>query len=277
MKRPVRYSRRRLRYTARIDRASFIEWSECPAGRSVLEPVASQVRFALFGRMRSARRRIWRRLTEAARSEPIVAAVQREINTYLARLDTLAYAHDLPRTAVGLRRLVAVPRLFANAITERQMEAWLEPEAAFGTAIGGKPLREWFIRMVIDGVETAIVSAQPSPARPLPAGKEWVVVGVNDRFEWRVPFDGPAWPGHYYVLELTREPVTRAIRKAAAEAIARLDASVMSLPPVDRSEILRHAGRSLEQLLVEPRHRREGDERIRADRRPQASGAAIQD
>jgi hypothetical protein len=250
MKRPVRYSRRRLRYTARIDRAAFIEWSECPSGRSVLEPVASQMRFALFGRMRSARRRIWRRVTEAARSEPVVAAVQREIDAYLPRLDTLVYAHDLPRTGVSLHRLVAVPRLFANAITERQMEASLEPEAAFGTSIGGTPLREWFIRMVIDGVETAVVSAQPSPARPLPAGKEWVVVGVNDRFEWRVPFDGPAWPGHYYVLELTRTPMTRATRRAAGEAIARLETSLPSLSPLERSEILRQAGLSLEQLLV---------------------------
>jgi hypothetical protein len=69
---------------------------------------------------------------------------------------------------------------------------------------------------------------------------------VNEQFEWRIPFDGPAWPGHYHVLEITRFPITRAVRQATCDAIARLEASLPSLSRVHRSEILRQAGLSLE-------------------------------
>jgi hypothetical protein len=84
----------------------------------------------------------------------------------------------------------------------------------------------------------------------LPAGDGWITVGVNERFEWHIPFKGPARPGHYYVLELTRMPITRAVRTAASEAIARMEASLPSLSRAHRAEIVRHAGLSLDQLLA---------------------------
>ena len=204
------------------------------------------MRFALFGKMQTTRRRVWRQLVQVARTETIVVAVQREVDGYLRRLDTVAYAHELPRTQVDLRRLVVVPRLFVNAEVCRRINAALQP--AFAAVEGRESLRVWFAQTLIDSIEAAVVRAWPSPWRPLPAGDSWIAVGVNEQFEWRIPFAGPGCPGHYYALELTPWPITRAVRKATREAIARLEASLPLLSRINRDEILRKAGWSLEQL-----------------------------
>lgn len=249
MKRPVRYSRKRVQYTGRLDRAAFLGWSESADGRSVLEPIASRTRFALFGKLRVARRRVWRELNEAARSGAIVEALQHEVDAYFARLDTLVFANELPRVAIDLHRLVVVPRVLANAETDRRIDAELNTVPAFSTQNGRTPLRDWFTFAVIDGIEAAVVEARPSPKQPWPAGDGWIIVGVNDQFDWRVPFRGPAWPGHYYVFELTRDPITRAVRKTLSETIERIEASLPALPRARRDDILKHAGLSVEELL----------------------------
>jgi hypothetical protein len=250
MKGPIRYSRGRIRYTGQIDRGAFIAWCESSDGQSVLDPIISTMRFVFFGKARAARRRLWRGLTEMARSAPVVAGVQRELDSYLARLDTLVYAHDLPCVGIDLHRLVVVPRLFANAIIDRRIDASLKAESAFARLDGCQLLRDWYVLTLIDGIAAALVDARPSPKRPLPAGADWMIVGVNDQFEWRIPFNGPAWPGHYYLLELTSRPITRTDRKAAADAITQMEISLPSLSRSHRNQILRQAGLSLEQLLA---------------------------
>lgn len=245
MKGPVRYSGGRLKYTGRVPRERFATWAESDRGRTVLEQVASRTPFTLFGRMRAARRQVWRQLIEAARSEAAVAAVQREVEAHLTHLETLVYAHELPRVAIDLHRLIVVPRLLLNAETYRRLDAALEAQSVFAAVDGSESLRGWFLLTLVEALEAAVVDARPSPWRPLPAGEGWITVGVNQPFEWRIPFEGPAWPGHYYVLELTRAPLKRAFRKAAGEAVAHLEASLPSLSRVQRNEILRQAESSL--------------------------------
>lgn len=250
MKRPVRFSSGRLEYTGGIDRAAFLAWAQSADGRAVLEPITSRVRFAMFGRHRVAQRDVWRQLTQAARSDTVAGALQRDLDSYLAHLDSLAYARDLPRVGVDLRRLVVIPRLFANAAVERCMDASLDSQHVFVTLEEGRRLRGWFILSLVEAVEAAMVNARPSLKNPVAIGDDWILVGVNDRFEWHVPLEGPAWPGHYYLLELTRIPISRGIRKAAAEAILDMESSLPSLSRAHRSEIVRQAGLSLQQLAV---------------------------
>jgi len=245
---PVRYSGGRLRYTGRIDRTALAAWCTTSEARSVVEPIVSTVRFALFGKVRAAQRAIWRETGEAARSYEIAARLQQELDGFLSCLSTLAYARDLPCVGIDLHRLIVVPRLFANAAVDRRIDTLLEEHPAFATLDGRQPLRDWFTLQMIASIEAALVDARPSPTRPLAAGPDWIVVSVNERFEWRLPFRGPAWPGHYYLLELTRAPITRGVRKAAAEAIARMESALTALPRSHRAEILKQAELSLEQM-----------------------------
>jgi hypothetical protein len=58
--------------------------------------LAARTGFAFFGKMRAARQQMWRELTAAARGDSVASAVQREIDAYLARLDTFVFADGLP-------------------------------------------------------------------------------------------------------------------------------------------------------------------------------------
>jgi len=250
MKKVVQYSRGRVRYTGRIDRGAFATWCESPDGQSLLAPLVSTARFSLFGRRRAVRRRVWLDLTGTTQSDAVVAALQQQVDSYFSRLGTLVYARDLPMSGVKLHRLVAVPRLFANTVTDRQVDAALKMQPAFATANGRASLRQWFGHALISDIEAAVLTAHPTPKQGLPAGREWILVGVNDSFEWRIPLQGPAWPGHYYLLELTHTPITRSVRKIAEKTIEEMEASLAGLSRVDRNEILRQAGFSLEKLAA---------------------------
>jgi len=248
MKALVRCSRGRLHYTGRIPRAAFTEWLESAEGQHLVARVSQGMRFALFGRRGAARRDLWRRLRAGAATLAVTAAVQGELDRHLDRLQAIAYARDLPQLSVELRRLIVVPRRILCADLYRRLDAAIRLHPAFATD-DGVLLRGWFVRTVVSAAEAAVVLARPSPRHPLPAGEDWIAVGVNEQFEWYVPPDGPTWPGHYLVLELRRTPITRAVRTAAGEAIAGLETSLSSLSQVRRIEILNEAARQLERPL----------------------------
>jgi hypothetical protein len=238
----VRGSREGVTYTGRISRAPFREWMATADGAAALDRVASQIRFSLFGRTRAARSRMWRQLTEAVRDPAAVAAIQTETRAYLQRLGGLAYADGLPRATVQLHRLVVVPCVLANGDAYAGFDRRLSVQPAFASLDGGKALRDFFMLTLIHEICAAIEMARPSPKRPLPGGGSWITVGMNATFAWRVPIaNEPYWNGHYYVLELTRDPITRAKRKAIAAEIARIEASLPALSRSERGDILRRA------------------------------------
>jgi hypothetical protein len=248
MKALVQYSRGRLQYTGRMRRASFAAWTGTPAGRAALEQTASRVRFALLGRLRAAHHRMWRQIRCAARSDAACAALQGDVDAYLPTLGSLAFARGLPCVSVDLRRLVVVPRVMVDALAYARIRAALNGPA-FAALDAGAPLRDWFAQTVVEDAAAAVAVARPSVRNPVPAGEEWIAVGVSERFEWSVPIDGPSWPGHYFVLELTRTPMTHTVRKAAIAAIAEYEASLPALTRAQRSDILRQATHSLDALL----------------------------
>jgi hypothetical protein len=238
----LRYSRGHVTYTGRITRGPFLAWAETEEGRTVVDQFASRIRFSLVGRKRAARHRLWRRLLAMARDDASVAAVQSEAQAYLERLGELAHADGLPRVGVDLHRLVVVPRALLNGVAYRGFAGKLRTCPAFVTLEGGEALRDFFIITLIDHVDRALAAARPTPKRPLPAGDCWMTVGMNGGFVWRIPLvKSPPWDGHHYVLEQTRDPVTRRVRKAVTECIDRFEASLMTLSREARQEIMRRA------------------------------------
>jgi len=236
----VRCSQGRLIYT-RMTRAPFMTWANTQRGRAALGAVAREIRFAFFGKERAARRRLWRGLVAATCAEPIAALIRAEAQAYLGRLSQLVYAEGLPRSGVNLHRLVVVPRVLVNGAAYRSISMRMGAQPALASLEGGEPLREFLFLALIREMHAAVARAGPSPQRPLAAGADWISVGLNSAFVWRVPLNAPAWAGHHYVLELTREPVTRALRKAVAERISSFEASLLSLSKLERYEIVRRA------------------------------------
>ena len=167
--------------------------------------------------------------------------IQRELDAYLERIGELAYGDGLPLASVDLHRLVVVPRVLINGAAYQSIATGLGDLPAIASLEGGDELRDFLFLGLIQEIEAGIARRQPSPKHPLPAGKTWTSVGVNSGFVWHIPFQGPAWPGHHYVFEVTRQPITRAMRTAAAEKIQNFEASLPSLSHLERSAILRRA------------------------------------
>jgi hypothetical protein len=241
MKPWVRYRRGRAWYSGAITRPPFAAWLATPEGRAVLDNEASRARFAFLARGRAARR-LWRQLSAAAREPGVIVRIQSEIDGYLRRLQEFAYADGLPRLSVDLHRIVVVPRVLINCAAYGAIARGLHSERAFTSLHGGDALRDVFVRTLVDHLDSAIASTMPSPKRPLEIGKEWVSVGLDGAFTWRLPvLNEPPWDGHHYVLELTRDPITRAVRKKILAAVERIQVSLPSLSRLERNEILRRA------------------------------------
>jgi len=241
MKAWVLYRRGHACYRSGISRPPFLAWLETADGRATLDDTASRMRLGWFARSRAARR-LWRRLAAAARDPHIAVAIQSEIDAYLGRLQEFAYGAALPQLSVDLHRIVVVPRVLINGAAYGAIARRLRAERAFASLEGGDGLHDFFVRTLIAHLDGAIAGSMPSPKRPLALGSHWISVGLDDAFVWRLPMlNEPPWDGHHYVLELTRDPITRAVRKKVDAAVERFDAWLPSLSRLDRNEILRRA------------------------------------
>jgi hypothetical protein len=236
----VRFRSGRAWYTGRISRAPLGAWLASPGGRATLDEAASHLRFGFLARSRAARG-LWRRLAAAARDAAVIATIQSELDAYPGRLQELAYADGLPRVSVDLHRIVLVPRVLINGAAYGALAGRLRSEPAF-SSLDSEALRGFFVATLIQHLDEAIAATMPSPKHPIALGKEWTSVGVDGAFVWRLPLlNEPPWDGHHYVMELTRDPITRAVRKAVADAVARIEASLPPLSRLARTEILRRA------------------------------------
>jgi len=237
----VRHRRGGARYAGRITRAPLTAWLATPEGQATLDAAASRLRLRFLARPRAARR-LWRALATAARDASVAAIIQSEIDAYPGRLQDFAYAEGLPRASVELHRIVVVPRVLINAAATGAIARRLRSVHAFMALEGGDAVRDFFVRQLVHDLDAAITRATPSPKRPLAAGTDWISIGIEGGFVWRLPLlNEPPWDGHHYLLELTRAPITRKLRKAVAETVQRLEASLPALTRVDRHEILRRA------------------------------------
>jgi hypothetical protein len=231
----VRYSRQRFIYTGRIGRAPFSRWAQTEQGLAAVEELAATIRFAFFGRQ-------WAARTAAAGDDTVVEIVRAEAQRYLKHLGDLAYSDGLPRDTILLRRLVAVPTVLLNGNAYGALETQLASHHAFSGIEGGDALRQFFVLKLVEDLEAGAARACPSIKSPVPAGRGWVIVGRNRTFDWRLPIlNEPLWAGHHYVLELTREPITRAVRKAVAASMTAMEKALPSLARLERNDILRRA------------------------------------
>jgi hypothetical protein len=230
----------RLEYRGRITREAYTAWAATKDGVEAVSRAARGARFSLLGRSRSARRRIWRALDAASRTEPLASAMAAEAVRYMQLLATLAYADALPRAHVALHRLVLVPRAMSvgrahAGVVERlaQVSTVRELDAA---------VRTFFLDQLVIEMDAALRRASPSPRRPIEAPDGWACVGNRVGMVWvdRV-LAGPDGSGHLFMYEFPRGPQRRRDRKALELAIEQLSVSVSSLSRAQRASLVRAA------------------------------------
>jgi hypothetical protein len=230
----------RLEYRGRITRDAYAAWTSSRVGLEAVARAARGTRFSLFGRSRSARRRIWRTLDAASRTEPLASAMGAEAACYMRILANLAYADALPRAHIALHRLVLVPR----AMSVGRARAGVIERLADSPALQDldEAVRAFFLDQMVAEMDAALRKAAPSPRRPVQAQEAWACVGDCAEVVWmdRI-LAGSDGSGHVFMYEFPRAGLKRRERKALEAAIAQLATSVSSLSRPQRAALVRSA------------------------------------
>jgi hypothetical protein len=232
--------RLRLRRTSR---APVREWLDSGDGEHAIQSAAGEVRFALLGRARVARRQLTRTFSTAVSSKATRAALAAECEHYLAAWAQLAYAPALPRRTLEGRRLVVVPR---TMIVGRSGGA---AARRLGAALGSSApdaFKAFFARWVLRAMDDAVLRAAPGPKQPLHALESWACVRVEPDFLWVDPLiSGEPWRGHVMMFELPPGGLRRRQRQELAAAIAELTASLPDITRTVRDRTVRIAADEL--------------------------------
>ncbi len=222
----------RLCFRGRITKQLVGEWLTSEDGTAAVEAAASEIRFALFGRVRAARRRMRRELWQAIDAPAVRASITAECAPYLAAWAQLAYAPSLPRATIALHRLVVVPRTMILARTLSRVTSRLAACPAIADL--PDPFKAFFARRVLSEMDAAIRRAAPSPKRPVHVHESWACVALDSDFTWIDPmWSGPEWRGHVMLFEMPSAPVQRRHRRELEVAIARF---AQTLPTLSREQ-----------------------------------------
>jgi hypothetical protein len=235
-----RVSRGRLEYRGRITRAPFTRWSETTEGVAAIARVAAGLRFSLFGRTRAARRRLWRALDAAARTDSVSTAIASEPPRFMQVVARIAYSDALPRAHIALHRLVLVPRAMIAGYARVALSKRLETVAEFAAL--DEALQIFMFDQLVIEMDAALQKAAASVRNPVLAHEEWSCVGVSKGLVWVDPlWAGPDGTGHVFMYEFPRAGLSRRDRKTLESTIAEMSTSVSSLTKLQRNAMVRAA------------------------------------
>ena len=229
----------RVRFRGRITRRPFSDWTATPEGAAAVEVVARELRFALFGRTRSAKRRMWSELEGVVNTEQVKGILETTPDWYANAMTELAYAPSLPRVAIAMRRLVVIPRTMIAARGRSAINARLMISAAYGDL--NESLRAFLCDRLVWEMDDAIRRAKPTVKRPVSAREAWACVALDEKFVWIDPlWSGTDWLGHVFMYEMP-ERASRKDRREIESAIEQLQQSLPELSQVQRDGTVRSA------------------------------------
>ena len=229
----------RVRFRGRITRRPFSDWAATPEGAAAIDVVARELRFALFGRARAAKRRMWRELEAVVTTEQVKGILETTPDWYCNAMTELAYAPSLPRVAITLRRLVVIPRTMIAARGRSAINARLMISGAYADL--NESLRAFLCDRLVWEIDDAIRRAKPTVKRPVGAREAWACVALDDKFVWIDPlWSGKDWLGHVFMYEMP-ERASRKDRREIEAAIEQLQQSLPELSQVQRDGTVRSA------------------------------------
>lgn len=228
----------RLQYRGRLSRKPYSDWVSTNEGVATVDSRMRQDRLRLFARTR-ARRRIWRELDQAARTEPLRAALQAEADRFSSILVQLSHAPGLPRRSFLLHRLVIVPRALLAGRIRTMLRQRLH--AALPGAFDAR-VCDFFSEQLIVELERAMAECRPSVSRPFLAGEQWACLARDTEYQWVDPiFAGQGWGGYLVMFEFPRQGLSRKTRRDLERAVADLQDSLALISTLQRHDIMRLA------------------------------------
>jgi hypothetical protein len=232
--------RGRLEYRGRITKQPFTEWCGTKDGTDAIARAAKAVRFSVFGRTRAARRRLWRALDAASRSEGFVPMVAAESQRFTQAMADACYADALPRMQIALGRLVLVPR----ALVDGRVRAAIFARLMHAPALSGvdDAVQTFFLERLVSEMDAALSKAAPVPRRPVLAADGWCCIGIRLGTVWADPiWAGTYHAGHLFMYELRERQLNRREYKALDAGIQQMSGTVSTLSRTARDAMLRAA------------------------------------
>jgi len=228
-----------LYYRGRLSREPFSTWAKTSDGVIALESRAQEDRLRLF-RLSRARRRIWRELDVAARTQLLRDAIQCETDHFAKVMVEASHAPGLPRRTIAFHRLVIVPR----ALIAARIRTGLRRRLINAPALENLDARvfEFLCEQLVMELDAGIADGQVSVHRPLLTAEMWGCVGRDTEYQWVDPmFSGPGWGGHLLMFEFPRDGLSRKVRKEVDQAVQDLQKSLSNLSHLQRHAIVRTA------------------------------------
>jgi len=232
--------RGRLEYRGRINRQPFKDWCATKEGSDAIARVAKGLRFSLFGRARSARRRLWQELHTASCTGAFTSAIAAEPAHFTQAIADVCYADALPRSHVAQGRVVLAPRALAVGRARAAVFARLMASPIFAGI--DEAVRTFLLDRLVIEMDQALRDASPAPRRPVLAKDGWACVGVRLGTVWAEPlWAGPYGAGHLFMYELPPRKLARREYKALEAAIEDISSSVSTLSRTARDAMMRAA------------------------------------
>ena len=237
----------RLRFRGRITKQPIHEWVTSADGTKAVDAAAREIRFSLFGRTGSARRRMCRALWDAIAVPSLRDTIAAECDKYVAAWTELAYAPSLPRTSIACHRLVVVPRVMIMGRTTSGMTARIA--ASLQSSGVDQRFTTFFSRWILCRMDDAIRHASPSPRRPFHAQESWACVEIDSELVWIDPlWTGPEWRGHVVMFEMPAPRLPRRDRRELEAAIGELQQSLPLLTRQQRDSAVRVANDQIREI-----------------------------
>ena len=235
--------RGRLAYRGRLTRAPLTRWLATAEGIAALENASKASGLRFFAEART-RRRFWKTLDRAGRSEQLSTALHTEADRFALVLGHACFAPALPRAQVALHRLVIVPRALvaARARAGVRQRLWSLP----CLADLDEAVRAFLCEQVLVELDRTIEHASPSVSSPVEGADGWSCIGTDRPYVWIDPlWAGEEWSGHVFMFEFPRAALTSAQRKELKAAIQHLQGGLTSLSRLQRDAIVRRAADGL--------------------------------
>jgi hypothetical protein len=221
-----------LVYTGRLDAAKAFDGWAAQQGRPLVQELARQQPFCLFGKYRRARKLLWSELNTAATSGTLGAALKEEAARYARLPGELANIVQPDKFQADWRPFV-IPRFLVNAVALRGMVERLGSSHMLTGLRGGQTLGAYFLQQFVAQMDAAYAGMNFGIRSPVATAHEWIVIDADHRFDW----GHPPWNGHYYLVQTKAVGISKGRAAWLERASLELKASLGRMSVVDVQDI----------------------------------------
>lgn len=184
-----------LEYTGKLTQAEgFEEWA-MGAGKGAIESLASKYGFKILGKMRAAKKEIFKELQLAGKSSTLTASITKVTNRYVEWMEDLSNNYSPLTEGHFPNQITALPCFYLDDAALVAVRTYLSNSAELARLKGGIELREYFFEELVKELRLNVPPINPSVKKPIKVSDTIDLIGIDLEYPWR---DGKV-TGHYYL------------------------------------------------------------------------------